>query len=544
MKNIALAFSGGGFRAAAYSLGCLKYLDRVNIDGVPLLQNVKYISSTSGGSLTNLVYSSFIFNGSNLDDAYKLLNKEMTADHLLAEALHILNTPSAWKGRDVKSRNLINAFSMAYDRIFNGQDFSIFNTISNNPHLEEICVNATEFTNGLPFRFQSQNANGYFPKGKIGNRFIYFTQAGIPDAQYIKLADILAASSCFPSGFEPMILPKDFANENVSEQQLDTALFYQANSFTLDKYNHLSILSDEDFHDKRQFGVMDGGVDDNQAIDAFFRADARRVANNMPPFDLFISCDVASPFMDGYTLPVQKSKWYDIFSIRSVLLLLLAMALWLPVLFIADKGLWSPWEYITGTISGLFGFLIVLYMLSKIKSLFSKPKQESSWGRLFKKFRSEFAKLSLGFVRQMIASRLKSVFILSNDIYLKQIRRMYYESLFNNPNYKGHIIQNTIYDLSEVTMSQHKLNPSPALVAVAEKARNMGTTLWFDEKHESEDMRRSIIAAGQFTTCYNLILHLKQQALLAPLPPNLQRLMNDLQNHWKQFCINPFDGIP
>ena len=543
MKNLALAFSGGGFRAAAYSLGCLKYLDRVKIDGLPLLENVKYISSTSGGSITNLVYSSFIFNGGNLDDACKLLNNEMQADSLLKEALDILNTPSKWKGRHVKSRNLINAFSMAYDRIFSQQDFSVFNNRIHDPHLEEICVNATEFTNGLPFRFQSQHADSWFPKGKIGNNYIYFTEEGIPASQCIKLADILAASSCFPSGFEPMIFPKDYANINVSEEQLDTALFYQANSYTIDKYNHLSILSDKDYEKKRQFGLMDGGVDDNQAIDAFLKADARRVENDLPAFDLFISCDVASPYMDGYTLPVQKNKWYDIFSIRSVLLIFLLVVLWLPILLIIDRGIWSPWQYITGTVSGLFGFLFALYLFSKIKGLFKPSETESSWGKLFKKFRWDFAKLSLGFVRQMIASRLKSVFILTNDVYLKQIRRMYYESLFGNDKLKDHVIQNTIYDLSEVTLSKHKNNPSTVLVRVAEKARNMGTTLWFDEKHESEDMRRSIIATGQFTTCYNLLLYLQKKEAVYVLNPSLQKLKADLENDWKQFCENPFNGL-
>jgi hypothetical protein len=383
-----------------------------------------------------------------------------------------------------------------------------------------------------------------FPKGKIGNRYIYFTESGIPDAQNIKLSDILASSSCFPSGFEPMIFPKDYANNNVSEEQLDTALFYLANCYTIDKYNHLSVLSDKDYEKKRQFGLMDGGVDDNQAIDAFLKADARRVANKLPAFDLFISCDVASPFMDGYTLPVQKNKWYDLFSIRSVLLILLGLVLWLPILFIIDRGVWAPWEYITGTVSGIFGLLLTMYLLTKIKELFTPSKPESSWGKLFKKFRWDFAKLSLGFVRQMIASRLKSVFILVNDIYLKQIRRMYYESLFGNDQRKDHVIQNTIYDLSQVTMEKHKHNPSTALVAVAEKARNMGTTLWFDEKHESEDIRRSIIATGQFTTCYNLLLHLQEKEALAPLAPRLQALKVDLENDWKQFCENPFDGIP
>ena len=65
MKNIALASSGGGFRAAAYSLGTLSYLDELKTrDGDRfLLENVKFIGSTSGGSLSNIAYSAGVFRG-------------------------------------------------------------------------------------------------------------------------------------------------------------------------------------------------------------------------------------------------------------------------------------------------------------------------------------------------------------------------------------------------------------------------------------------------------------------------------------------------
>lgn len=56
-NEIALALSGGGFRAASYSLGCLSYLHRVIYQDQPLLKRVKFISSASGGSITNLFYT-------------------------------------------------------------------------------------------------------------------------------------------------------------------------------------------------------------------------------------------------------------------------------------------------------------------------------------------------------------------------------------------------------------------------------------------------------------------------------------------------------
>lgn len=58
LENIALTFSGGGFRAAAFSLGTLSYLHNLKIVmtgmELSLLDNVSYIASTSGAVLPML----------------------------------------------------------------------------------------------------------------------------------------------------------------------------------------------------------------------------------------------------------------------------------------------------------------------------------------------------------------------------------------------------------------------------------------------------------------------------------------------------------
>ena len=51
-NNIALAFSGGGFRAASFTFGTLSLLEHVG-----LLKSVKAISSVSGGSITAVKYA-------------------------------------------------------------------------------------------------------------------------------------------------------------------------------------------------------------------------------------------------------------------------------------------------------------------------------------------------------------------------------------------------------------------------------------------------------------------------------------------------------
>lgn len=125
MKNIALAFSGGGFRAAAFSLGTLSYLNNLKAPewNNPLLNNVKFIGSTSGGSMTNIAYSIGVFRGDDFLTTYNALLAAMSGETLIARVFEILKAEKPWEGRDTKSRNLINAFSIAYDEKFDGQTF-------------------------------------------------------------------------------------------------------------------------------------------------------------------------------------------------------------------------------------------------------------------------------------------------------------------------------------------------------------------------------------------------------------------------------------
>ena len=56
-EKIALSLSGGGYRAAAFHLGSMAYLDHAKFDGISLLENVKIISTVSGGTITGVFYA-------------------------------------------------------------------------------------------------------------------------------------------------------------------------------------------------------------------------------------------------------------------------------------------------------------------------------------------------------------------------------------------------------------------------------------------------------------------------------------------------------
>jgi predicted acylesterase/phospholipase RssA len=233
-EEIALAFSGGGFRAAGFSLGVLSYLDSIILDDASratLLRNVKYISSTSGGTITASLYTLFNSQGKLFNEAYFKIFDALDEQHLLENALSILNDNAAWKDRPDKSRNLINAFAMTYDTDILFKGATMNDLIGNSStHLEEVCFNATEFYKGRSFCQQIKLKPD--PKNALDKYFYYgghYAHLGNPttlDAAvlHLKLADVLAASSCFPAGFEPIIYPNDFTHDTLNKQTLEKVL--------------------------------------------------------------------------------------------------------------------------------------------------------------------------------------------------------------------------------------------------------------------------------------------------------------------------------
>lgn len=175
LNNIALSFSGGGFRAASFTLGCTSYLNQIYYQNKPLLHRVKFISSASGGSITNILLSSMLRQGKDFEEIYQRLAAIMTEYLLLDEVFFLLNDESEWCKYPTKNKNLINAFSIAYDKLlFNKETFGVFfeNPKHSKFYIEEICINVTEFDNGLNFRFGNNNNL----QTKIGNQYLYFKE--------------------------------------------------------------------------------------------------------------------------------------------------------------------------------------------------------------------------------------------------------------------------------------------------------------------------------------------------------------------------------
>lgn len=203
--NIALTFSGGGYRASSFSLGILSYFNHVSFKGNPLLENVKGLSTVSGGTLTGATYAYHISKGKDFKSFYNQFYNTLKEDKLLGLALAKLNSDELWKNSH-KKRSLINAFALAYTELLTNGTFK--DLTDNKTHLEDICFNATDFSFGLAFRFQTT--------GDFGNYRLKNSNLDLLSND-MKLADAIASSSCFPTGFEPLVMPDDFVSDHKSD---------------------------------------------------------------------------------------------------------------------------------------------------------------------------------------------------------------------------------------------------------------------------------------------------------------------------------------
>ena len=570
MKNIALAMSGGGYRAAAFALGTLSYLDHLKDDEEnSLLTRVTFMSSTSGGSITNIAYSAGLCSGEQFAVIYNRLLAAIDGEKVIKRVFEILAKDECWKERPQKSRNLINAFSLAYDELlYPDQYFQLFTDKLKGTHLEEICVNATEFANGMSFRFQSQRSDR--KNGKVGNFYINFNNTNV--AGRLKLSDILASSSCFPGGFEPLIFPDDYTHQTLISKELNDAINFKDNPFSTGEKPD-DIMQDEEFKENpKRFGLMDGGIADNQAIDSILLASERRSSSGQAPFDLLLITDVTSYLIDGYTLPLEKKSFMGSATVNGVIWVLFLLGVLSPLM--VGYSLFFGWHKIMYLLLipasiALVVWLFIQYKL--IKTRVGANQDRSTWSLMLLSYGGYFLKLRISALFQMLTARLKSVMMITSDIYLKQIRRHYYDQLYNNPATRDLVVANAIYGLSlakqkmitdlppeqqeNQTDEQEEAEkmlvqvapPSNALIGVAEKARVMATTLWFDKYQSRDNAKAAIVATGQFTTCYNLLKHLfEKQLRIRKADPNAvldkqeSVLVDNLEADWKKFNADPF----
>jgi len=555
-KNLALSLSGGGYRAASFHLGLITYLDSITWQGTSLLKRVRIISTVSGGTFTGVCYAAAAASNLTLKECYDKLYRFLSNVDVIDKGLKRLEDFGNWDSK--KSRSLINALSLVYFDEFEQNTFA--SLFDGDPHIKEIIFNTTEFTYGLPFRFQKTAVeNDTYLNAYYGNKQVNMPLEALRE---IRLADVIAASSCFPGGFEPINFPNDFFHKESP---------------------NLDVLRESQFEDKWgkkctfPIGLMDGGIVDNQGIDSVINAEKRMrkykgvlekfASKDVKAIDLYIISDVSSPFMNSYVKTEEKlSKGWRGLSFRKFLLIGIILLVLALIMILAAFSTVNPFVlFISGFIASISIVTGVFFLF--LSNIFSWAIRKFEVPEYFIKKFSVFTKMKFGVYETLIKNRITSVVSMVSEVFMKQVRRQEYGRVYNDKEWSPRLIMNAIYELSpkdkketddneRIFQSESIGTPGDELTNTAKIADDVGTTLWFTSEEltdnpEKRSVLNSLIACGQFTGCYNLIVYIEKtlwgkdysdsyQNYPEEIKENIKNLHDRLLSDWKKFNKYPY----
>lgn len=513
LDKIALSLSGGGYRAASFHLGTMAYLNRLIYKDRPLLANLRLISTVSGGTITGVLYVLMMKQRLSFNEFYQLLLRNLGTLDLVKTGIQQLNPDAEWRNTE-KTKNLINAFAEQYKDYFTGE--AVMADLEPLPNqLEQVIFNSTEFSNAINFRFKTIKR----PDTYAGN--FYHRVLG-SQLHEVRLADVIAASSCFPGGFEPMLWPDDFLHRNSPM---------------------LRSLKKENIAAKKPpLGVMDGGIYDNQGIDSIltYKKDLY--------FDLVIISDVASPDMQAYKpfIPGPK-KGYNAYTVKDLKTMAgrynhqadIGLGIMLLVFSIAPLF----WEYGNNIFTGITLALTAVTLCLIYLKTWALSKFESGKTRVYAKLLGLIPKfyqeklaaldidqLSLHRLEPLITDRLNSLVTLLMEVFLKVVRRLNYNVLYQDEQYAYKRIDNRIKELTEEDFLKRHADKDyaeevgPEMKAVAEAAAKCGTSLWFTDTQVLDETLKKLVASGEFTMCFNMKIY-------------LEKIINDPKSGYRQMDL-------
>jgi predicted acylesterase/phospholipase RssA len=487
--EIALCLSGGGYRAAAFHLGMMKMLHELD-----LLKDVKRFSTASGGTIMAVKYVSCRIEGQEFDDFFLEFKKFLKEVNVVQIALDNLYT--APNSSDKNDLSLIRVAAGVYEKHLFGQKHPTFkqmlDDVVTTKNFHDLIFNSTDFCSGNAFRFRAKS------EGRI---IIGSDSAHLPleVAAEIRLADIVAASSCFPGAFEPMRFPEDFVWK--------------------DKDKIKKLLEPTKI---KSVPLMDGGIYDNQGVDSMTVSFKK---SGVPvPFGLMIVSDTCQRDEEFLEFPIVERQGFIPIKAWWWLAVLFFVAvgvswlMFLPKILTAWGNIFplgSPksneaiWFYLIPfaleTIA-LIVFGVVCYLWTTFKVIEISFKDFTVWDYI--------KNLTLSDLKTLVDNRLISVKAMTFEIFMKRIRRMTIEKTKANPKFTKLIAFNYIYDLNthfekeKSKAEAERLGITPELRLLSECAETVPTTLWFGEKnaHQLEEL----IECGQTSACFSLLKYLRK----------------------------------
>lgn len=491
--DIALCMPGGGYRAACFSLGILSFLHKFD-----LLKDLKSISTVSGGTITGVKYATAVAQDIPFETFYAKFYDWLKKDLLLEKSIEVLKDKSKFKH---KRQNLINSFSLVYRELtemnFLELEKKLLEKIGEDeksPYkrsLNDVIFNATDFENGLQFRFRTK---GKKKKEKnFGNKINNFKEL----KEHILLSDIIAASSCFPGGFEPMSFPNDFC-ETIPDKT---------------KTKNIPI------------GLMDGGIVDNHGILSYLTS-----SDN---YDTYIVGDAGKEKITGFDFS-EDSK------LNRILSYLFSGWLFFAILLLTVALYCFNFCFLSILSAAFFGTLLFLQLILHCFLVTTRDKLNIDNHIVLPR-----KKIGL-----YLADRITSVLHMNNSIFLRGSKRsnltlfyseLGYEKVCHSPIYKFNKktkTNKTDPDKSNTSKPKYseefealQINIPQNAKLLSEFCSNVETTLWFTDERKKQNTLDKLIQCGQLVCCHSLMENLIARSE-NHLDLNTNKIFLQLREEW------------
>ncbi len=490
LGGLGLCLSGGGYRATAFHLGTLALLERVG-----LLRTVSALSTVSGGTFAGAAYALSQARGGNFRDFALQTCRFLRTTDVVREALGTLEQTS----RGGRSPSLIRAAADVYDQgLFGGAAFGTI--LDHEGHLREITFNATDLAWAYGFRFQKSQS----PGALIGNKAHHIRRE---DAAKLRLADIAAASSCFPGAFEPMLYPDDFVGAPPGER----------------------------------WPLMDGGIYDNQGVAALERAEDRAGSD----IDLLFVSDVDQSGREIHRPPSpSKRSCWTVRHLRVLVWSACALLLGLAVAHTVALTASLP-----GRVVEALHVVAITLCFALVWCLWKARRLIDSGVRLIPPDLQPLVvptleRMRLDHLKDFVHARALSTFNLTSAVFMKCVRDLVRSRAFaraaaprpsgtERPAPDFTVVESRITQLvphgrlapKEPTAGQ---SVGAALQLVLEAAARAPTSLWLEETEDGLDPLDVLVVSGQANACFSLIEHLAKTAPESPLIGRLLELWRQL----------------
>jgi predicted acylesterase/phospholipase RssA len=501
--EFALALSGGGYRAAAYHLGVLDVLHRLG-----RLDMISTLSTISGGTILGACYALSRAQGEPFDVFYERMYRTLERVNVIEQAFNRLNDADR-DGREAPS--LIRAAADVYatdafvgdarmSDLFPQTDPQLESSSAPRRNLgRRVVFSATEFASGTAFRFQTGDPRQTYFAGNGS----YRVPADV--LNQVRLADAMAASSCFPSVFEPIRFPDDFDWGNRTVAEIRAQL---PDPFA------------------EPIPLMDGGTFDNQGVNGVLTIYGAPVAQQH--FGWLMVSDSSPektpPIMPD---PVEKNRsGLTIGTLRVGGWITMMIAALSGGLLITDiitevsDGKWVAIDLLTEVVPLLLVILTVVALIwirTRYANLQAYASEKASVNLM-----PVADLLSVDNLAVLVKGRIESLLALTSDIFMKRIRSLVMTSLYTNPTMTAppeggdpertyqRFTFNLIYSTERNRPTLYKkhphLEPSAGVRTVSERASSVETTLWFKEQPDATwNQLDTVIAAGQVTTCFKIL---------------------------------------